>query len=56
MESNRVKISKNVSKRKVKVEKEGKVSQRQSFTKPKSTIMIEDSEAGEVDNGGERTP
>ncbi len=43
-----------VSKRKVKVEKEGKI-----FTKPKSTIMIEgqkNSEAGEVDKGGERTP
>ncbi len=39
---------------KVKAEKEGK-----SFTKPKSTIMIEgqkDSEAGEVDKGGENTP
>ncbi len=42
-----------VSKRKVKVEKEGK-----SFAKPKSTIIIEgqkDSEVGEVDKGREKT-
>ncbi len=33
--------------------------QKLSFTKPKSTIMIEgqkDSETGEVDKGGEMTP
>ncbi len=43
-----------VSKRKAKVRKRGK-----HFTKPKSTITIEgqrDSEAGEVDKGGEKTP
>ncbi len=42
-----------MSKRKVKVEKEGK-----SFTKPKSTIIIEEKKnsiAGEVDKGGEKT-
>ncbi len=42
-----------MSKRKVKVEKEGK-----SFAKPKSTIIIEeqkDSAAGEVDKRGEKT-
>ena len=53
MESNWVKISK-------KFQKKGESrKRRQSFTKPKSTIMIEgqkDSIAGEVDNGGERTP
>ncbi len=38
---------------------ESKKAEVKSFIRPKSTIMIEgqtDSEAGEVDKGGERTP
>ncbi len=51
---------KSLSKGSISFKKEGEYTKnRQHFTKPKSTIMIEgqrDSEAGEVDKGGEWTP